>query len=176
MCKVMEYLFGLMFRAYIVYIVQPAIHERSFVVLLNLHVLKLCVSSSSVSDKIMQFLYLILLVINVKNVISEEFVDFDEFLIDIDLPENHLSQYFNNLPELAKKINESTNGYHKEFLSSEKYDRKVCWGYELECENPVQTHICRGNHTGYVKSKETQLDIFYTQADFGNFFVFQGRK
>ena len=100
-------------------------------------------------------------------VISEDSIDSDELLIDIDLPENHLSQYFNNLPEYAKKINETSNGPYKEFLSSEKYDRDICWGYEVNCKKPIYTHKCPGNHSGYVKSKEAQLDVFYAQADFG---------
>lgn len=115
----------------------------------------------------MQLLYLIIVLFNVNYVITEEFNDSDEVLIDIDLPENHLSQYFNNLPEFAKKINETTTGPYKEFLSSEKYDREICWGYELNCKKPMQTHDCPGNHSGYVKSKEAQLDVFYAQADFG---------
>ena len=56
---------------------------------------------------------------------------------------------------------------YKDFLSSEEYDRKLCWGYEYGCKKPVHMHKCPGNHSGYVKDKETQLDVFYTQADFG---------
>lgn len=95
------------------------------------------------------------------------FDDYNDLLIDIDLPENHLSQYFNKIPEFAKKINETSNGPYKEFLSSEKYDRELCWGYEDKCVKPIKSHKCLGNHTGYVKSKEDQLDVFYAQADFG---------
>lgn len=112
-------------------------------------------------------LYLIVVVLSVSHVIADEVFDADELLIDVDLPENHLSQYFNNLPEFAKKINETTNGPYKEFLSSEKYDREVCWGYEFNCKKPYESHRCPGNHTGYVQSKEAQLDVFYAQADFG---------
>lgn len=113
----------------------------------------------------MQFLYLI--IVSLGYATAEDVLDSDEMLIDIDLPENHLSQYFNILPEYAKKLNESSNGPYKEFLSSEKYDREVCWGYEHKCVKPIQTHRCPGNHTGYVKSKEAQLEVFYAQADFG---------
>lgn len=114
-----------------------------------------------------QFAYLILILISVKHVITDNVFDSEEFLIDIDLPENHLSQYFNNLPDFAKQLNESSNGLYKEFLSSEKYDREICWGYEEKCKKPLHTHKCPGNHTGYVKSKEAQMEVFYAQADFG---------
>lgn len=99
--------------------------------------------------------------------IAEDFGESDDMLIDIDLPVDHLSQYFNNLPEFAKKINETSNGPYKEFLSSEKYDRDLCWGYEMKCKKPIETHKCPGNHSGYVESKEAQLEVFYAQADFG---------
>lgn len=115
----------------------------------------------------MQSLYLILVYLSVNSATSEGLIDADELLIDIDLPESHLSQYFNNLPDFAKKINETSNGPYKEFLSSEKYDREACWGYESKCKKPRLTHKCPGNHTGYVKSKEAQLEVFYAQADFG---------
>jgi hypothetical protein len=111
-------------------------------------------------------------------VIAEDFDGFEEQLIDIDLPENHLSQYFNNVPKLAKKLNETSSGPYKEFLSSEKYDREVCWGYEYQCKKPLLMHKCPGNHSGYVKSKEAQLDVFYAQADFGEqkILLVQGRR
>lgn len=116
----------------------------------------------------MQFLCLILVLFSCFSLaISDDFIDSDELLIDIDLPENHLSQYFNNLPEFAKKINETSNGLYKAFLSSEKYDRKACWGYEDKCKEPRLTHRCPGHHSGYVKSKEAQLEVFYAQTDFG---------
>jgi hypothetical protein len=52
-------------------------------------------------------------------------------------------------------------------LNSEEYDRELCWGYEYGCKMPQFIHKCPGNHSGYVKDKQTQLDVFYTQADFG---------
>lgn len=115
----------------------------------------------------MQLLYLILNFLSVNYVMTNNLVDSEELLIDIDLPENHLSQYFNHLQDFAKTLNETSNGPYKEFLSSEKYDREVCWGYEYKCKKPHQIHKCTGNHTGYVESKEAQLDVFYAQADFG---------
>jgi EGF domain-specific O-GlcNAc transferase len=124
----------------------------------------------------MQFLYLIFLIFKVRFVIAQTFDNSEEILIDIDLPENHLSQYFNKVPELAKKLKETSNGPYKDFLNSEKYDRDLCWGYEYDCKKPLLTHKCPGNHTGYVQSKEAQLDVFYAQADFGKFLVVQGHQ
>lgn len=124
----------------------------------------------------MQTLYLILLLTSVQRVINEAFDSSEELLIDIDLPENHLSQYFNRNFEFAKKLNETSNGPYKEFLSSEKYDRDICWGYEYDCKKPLTTHRCPGNHTGYVESKEAQLDVFYAQADFGNLKIFDDSR
>lgn len=86
-------------------------------------------------------------------------------IFDINLPSNHLSQYFNSLPVLSET---PKNANYRDFLNSDKYDRDLCWGYEYDCKKPLITHNCLGNHSGYVNSKEAQLDIFYTQADFGN--------
>jgi EGF domain-specific O-GlcNAc transferase len=93
--------------------------------------------------------------------------DTNDLFIDIDIPENHLSQYFNNLPHFKNRVIESAGGIYKNFLDSEKYDSKVCWGYEYDCVKPSKTHECPGNHHGFVNSKEAQLDVFYAQADFG---------
>lgn len=83
----------------------------------------------------------------------------------LDLPENHLSQYFNKFPAISEKCKEDKLCKYSKFLNSEKYDEKACWGYEKNCsEREVK---CPGNHTGYVETKEAQLDVFYSQADFG---------
>lgn len=88
-------------------------------------------------------------------------------IIGINLPLSHLSQYFNSLPKFVKKLNETSEGVYKEFLNSKEFDRDSCWGYEYDCKKPAMMHRCPGNFTGYVKSKEVQLDVFYAQADFG---------
>lgn len=129
--------------------------------------MKPAVNIFKVCDKSMALVYLIALFVNIQRVAVGTFDESEELLIDIDLPENHLSQYFNNLPDFVKQINLTSNGPYKEFLSSENYDRAVCWGYEIDCKKPQHTHKCPGNHTGYVESKDAQLDVFYAQADFG---------
>lgn len=93
--------------------------------------------------------------------------DISDLLIDIDLPENHLSQYFNNLPHFKDKILKSAGGVYKKFLESKKYDTELCWGHEYDCIKPLHIHECPGDHSGYVNSKEAQLDVFFAQADFG---------
>lgn len=116
----------------------------------------------------------LLIVVNLflKSAQCEVINEFNEGIVDIDLPKNHLSQYFNNLRRFTKKLNETSHGFYQDFLSSDEYDREVCWGYEYECKKPQFTHKCPGNHSGYVKDKQTQLDVFYSQADFGMNFCF----
>lgn len=108
----------------------------------------------------MNFSLFYILIVLVQYSLSEE-------ILDINLPFNHLSQYFNSLPRPTKKISKTSGGVYRDFLNSDKYDREACWGYEYDCKKPLHTHRCPGNHTGLVKSKEAHLDIFYTQADFG---------
>jgi protein O-GlcNAc transferase len=110
------------------------------------------------------YLFVLVIYVHFKSTIG---VTSDNQLIDIDLPTNHLSQYFNNLPKFKQKISEGGSGFYKEFLSSENYDDKLCFGYEYECEKPHYTHKCPGNYSGYVESKKAQLDVFYAQGDFG---------
>jgi protein O-GlcNAc transferase len=117
----------------------------------------------------MKFLYLIvsLILACFQSVLSELVSDIDSKIIDINLPKNHLSQYFNNLPGLAKRFNETGTGFYKEFLSSDEYDNETCWGYEYQCKKPLLINKCPGNHSGYVSSKQVQFDVFHSQADFG---------
>lgn len=109
----------------------------------------------------MHFIKLIISLILVQCIAGDE-------IIDINLPLSHLSQYFNSLPHFVKKLNETSAGVYKEFLNSKEYDRNSCWGYEYDCKKPTFVHRCPGNFTGYVKSKEAQLDVFHAQADFGD--------
>lgn len=87
-----------------------------------------------------QVLILILLHVNIKNVISEQ---------EIDVPPSHIPYINKNV--LHNKKNE------------------LCWGYEPGClqKNSFFKVNCSGDHIGYVKSKEAQIDTFFTQADFG---------
>lgn len=109
--------------------------------------------------KLLKFLILIFLQL----VLSESFD-----LRTLNLPENHLSQYFNKFPELRDACRKDKSCKLYEFLNSKNYDKNACWGYEKSC-NPEKYRIneCNGNHTGYVESKKSQLDVFFAQADFG---------
>uniref|UniRef100_A0A336LWA8 EGF domain-specific O-linked N-acetylglucosamine transferase n=1 Tax=Culicoides sonorensis TaxID=179676 RepID=A0A336LWA8_CULSO len=85
----------------------------------------------------------------------------------IDLPDEHLSNYFNSFPNLIDECLNDVDCPFKEFFNSSKWDPKSCWGYEPGCR-PAQTKIrCPGDYTGYVSSKEAQIDTFYHQTDFG---------
>lgn len=116
----------------------------------------------------MQFLILICIISCVTCVLIDSLiVNNNELLYDIDLPTKHLSAYFNNLPDLAKRCKDSESCTYKEFLASNAYNEKSCHGYEQSCHTPEYIHKCPGNHSGYVKSKDAQLEVFFDQADFG---------
>lgn len=87
----------------------------------------------------------------------------------INLPSNHLSYYFNRHPAIADKCLKDDECTYREFLRSESYKRDVCWGYESECkkENAYSKPRCPGKNLSYIKDKQTQIDTFYAQADFG---------
>lgn len=87
-----------------------------------------------------QILILIIFQINIKNVISYDLND---------VPPSHIPYIDRNV------IHNKNNDF--------------CWGYEPNCvKNKSFFKVnCTGDHIGYVKSKETQIDTFWTQADFG---------
>lgn len=55
------------------------------------------------------------------------------------------------------------------FLLQDKLNQKVCWGYEQGCkfQDSYSIPSCPGDHKGWVKTKQDQLNTFYTQGDFG---------
>lgn len=87
----------------------------------------------------------------------------------INLPDPHLSYYFKRFPQIATQCLESDECPYKTFLLQSNVQTDACWGYEHDCsiENAFSRPSCPGDHTGYVKSKDIQIDTFYTQADFG---------
>jgi len=55
-------------------------------------------------------------------------------------------------------------------IMQQHLNQDVCWGYEDECPLGPRSYshpICDGDHKGWVKNKEEQLETFYKQADFG---------
>lgn len=86
-----------------------------------------------------------------------------------DLPLEHLKRYLNTFTKVREQCEankECTNKYLKQISDT---DSKACWGFEQDCEkkNRFQTPSCPGAHTGWVRNKETQVNTFYQQTDFG---------
>lgn len=88
----------------------------------------------------------------------------DEFPY-INLPEEHIPQYFFNFPQLRKECENSLNCPYKKFINVTS-----CWGYEYGCtdQNIFAKPSCPGDHRGWVKDKKTQIETFSYQGDFGN--------
>ncbi|XP_030555048.1 EGF domain-specific O-linked N-acetylglucosamine transferase [Drosophila novamexicana] len=77
------------------------------------------------------------------------------------LPSDHLVRYLNTFPKLKRQLL-SVN-------ATTRTESRACWGHERNCsaEARFQTPHCPGDHTGWVQSKEAQVQTFYYQADFG---------
>lgn len=91
-------------------------------------------------------------------------------LNDLNLPPEHIPYLFNQFPDLANACKESINCPYKTLTNS-----KVCWGYENNCSPNSSYHVrpkCPGDHRGWVKTKQAQIDTFYTQADFGKYIIY----
>lgn len=91
----------------------------------------------------------------------------------INLPDKHLPFYFNKFSHVARDCRSSVNCEYREFLENynQQKGEEVCWGYERDCtqQRSFSQPTCLGDHEGWVKDKSTQIDTFYTQADFGEF-------
>lgn len=89
----------------------------------------------------------------------------DAFLEDINIPDEHITYFFNTFPEARIKCLESENCRFKSWVG-----KKACWGYERDCNTSQSYHVrprCPGDHKGWVQTKDAQYETFYTQADFG---------
>ncbi len=113
-----------------------------------------------------QFIYIIPVIL--VDILLFHCVNSDNFSF-INLPDPHLPYYFNRFPQIATKCLESDDCPYKTFLLNRNVQSDVCWGYEHDCslENAFSSPECTSDHTGYVQSKQIQIDTFYTQADFG---------
>ncbi|XP_062141503.1 EGF domain-specific O-linked N-acetylglucosamine transferase [Drosophila sulfurigaster albostrigata] len=76
------------------------------------------------------------------------------------LPTDHLIRYLNTFPKLKGQLPSN---------ATTRLESRACWGHEHNCspESRFQTPNCPGDHTGWVQSKEAQVQTFYYQADFG---------
>ncbi|XP_066948238.1 EGF domain-specific O-linked N-acetylglucosamine transferase [Macrobrachium rosenbergii] len=83
---------------------------------------------------------------------------------ELNLPEEHMAMFFNENPELAERCENDKNCPFKIHLY-----RPACWGYETNCslQNRYSHPSCPGDHKGWVRTKEEQLETFYEQGDFG---------
>lgn len=82
----------------------------------------------------------------------------------INLPYEHLQYYFSNFPEIYKQCRlDPECPFTEEFVLDKR------WGYEFDCKSSNHYSIpnCPGDFKGWVKSKQDQINTFYTQADFG---------
>lgn len=112
------------------------------------------------------FIYVIPVII--VDILRIHYVNSDNFSF-INLPDPHLPYYFKLFPQIAIKCLESDECPYKTFLLNNNVQSDVCWGYEYDCsaKNAFSHPSCPGDHTGYVQSKQMQIDTFYSQADFG---------
>lgn len=89
----------------------------------------------------------------------------------IDLPKSHLPLYFRRFPKLEAKCQADPGCEYRNAISTDTFQsrKELCWGYEDNCveSSRFSRPRCPGSHKGYVKSKETQLETFYAQGDFG---------
>uniref|UniRef100_A0A1B0A1J7 EGF domain-specific O-linked N-acetylglucosamine transferase n=1 Tax=Glossina pallidipes TaxID=7398 RepID=A0A1B0A1J7_GLOPL len=101
-----------------------------------------------------------------------------------DLPPEHLKRFLNTFPKIRseceqikecqnilKTFNNISQVQGNEISSAVKEGQEggLCWGHEINCTRELrfQTPSCSGDHTGWVQSKEAQINTFYYQADFG---------
>lgn len=74
----------------------------------------------------------------------------------LDVPETHAQLYLNAFPKIAGASDRD----------------HLRWGYELDSHVGTSQRYsgspkCPGSHIGYVKDKTSQMNAFFTQADFG---------
>lgn len=93
----------------------------------------------------------------------------------IDLPPNHLQFYFKSFPSAIQYYCANNKECIQTLTQSQEDSNrngendKSCWGFESDCKRTnsfAQPH-CPGDHTGWVTSKQIQIDTFFVQADFG---------
>lgn len=83
---------------------------------------------------------------------------------EINLHPDHIKFYFNVFKDVAKNCIKDEKCPYKEDVN-----KPACWGYETNCDknNSYAVPSCPGDHRGWVRTKEDQINTFFTQGDFG---------
>uniref|UniRef100_A0A1B6C0I5 Uncharacterized protein n=1 Tax=Clastoptera arizonana TaxID=38151 RepID=A0A1B6C0I5_9HEMI len=83
---------------------------------------------------------------------------------EINLHPDHLPYYFNLFKEIGKQCLEETTCPYKNNVG-----KPGCWSYVNNCSQneSYSTPSCPGDHKGWVSSKQSQIDTFFMQGDFG---------
>ncbi|XP_054717643.1 EGF domain-specific O-linked N-acetylglucosamine transferase-like [Uloborus diversus] len=83
---------------------------------------------------------------------------------DLNLPPEHMIYYFSSHPDVAEACRNSELCPYQNFLAEYK-----CWGYEKSClpHQRYSNPICNESSKGWTKSKDEQINSFFTQGDFG---------
>lgn len=93
----------------------------------------------------------------------------------INLPESHLSFYFNNYPNVAAACKLDKQCPYREWLNEPDriVSAKRCWGYEDNCqpENAFAQPKCDGKGGG-IGDEQKLINTFYAQADFGKYLLY----
>lgn len=89
----------------------------------------------------------------------------------IDLPDSHLPFYFNKFPKVIEQCLSNSSCVYRTLLESDDYDRKKCWGYEMEphceMEHAFSQPKCADEKPVWIKTYDEYIKTFYYQADFG---------
>ena len=77
--------------------------------------------------------------------------------------------YFIQNSEQVLQLREHTRIVNIYVSLQEDANKSACWGYEKNCEknNSYSVPSCPGDHKGWVRTKEDQINTFFTQGDFG---------
>jgi len=88
----------------------------------------------------------------------------------INLPPSHMVFYFNSNEKTRQKcLKDDTCPFKEAAITAGEPNAVKCWGYEKNCQpqNRVFLPQCPNDSGGWVKTKKEQIDIFYSQGDFG---------
>lgn len=83
---------------------------------------------------------------------------------DLNLPPEHVPYYFSRFPSSSKECANDNWCPHKNLTRIRK-----CWGYEDFCYHYEMDviHECFADATSWKKTRQDQMEMFWTTADFG---------